>query len=178
MEQTRILFPLWSPSKVSDIQTLEGIQRHFTSRISGYNDMSYWDGLHRLELMSLQRRRERYIIITMFKLLQNLMPNDINITFTSSERRGIRAVVPPLNKSATMKAQSKYDDSFAVMGPKLWNCIPAATTRETKLSSFKTSLGKFLKQLPDNPPTPGYTSINTNSILDYVVRGQPLGRRR
>jgi ribonuclease P/MRP protein subunit RPP40 len=167
--------PLWSPSKVSDIQALEGVQRHFTSRISGYSDMSYWDRLQRLHFMSLQRRN---IIITMFKLLQNLMPDDLKITFTHSDRRGIRAVVPSLNKAATMKAQSKYDASFAVMGPKLWNCIPAETTRVTKLVSFKTSLGNFLKLLPDNPPTLGYTSINNNSILDYVVRGQPLGRRR
>ena len=170
--------PLWSPSKVSDIQTLEGVQRHFTSRISGYSDMSYWERLHKLNLMSLQRRRECYIIITMFKILNNQMPNDLNITFCNSERRGICAVVPPLTKGASVKAQTKFDNFFTVMGPKLWNCIPAETTRITKLASFKTSLGKFLKAIPDTPPTTGYTSVNNNSILDYVVRGQPQGRRR
>ena len=166
---------LWSPSKVSDIQNIEGIQRHFTSRISGYYDMTYWERLHKLNLMSLQRRRDRYIIIIMFKLLNILMPNDLCVTFTHSERRGRRAVIFPLNKAATMKAQSKYDQSFAVMGPKLWNCIPSEATRITKLESFKSSLGKFLKQLPDKPPTTGYPSVN-NSILDYVVRGRPTGR--
>ena len=170
--------PLWCPSKISDIQSLEGIQRHFTSRISGYSDMSYWERLHGLDLMSLQRRRERYIIILMFKLLNNMMPNDLYVKFTHSDRRGIRAIVPPLTKTASAKAQSKYDESFAVLGPKLWNCIPSDTTKITKLVTFKTSLGKYLKQIPDQPPTLGYTAVNNNSLLQHSVRGRPLGRRR
>ena len=169
--------PLWSPSKISDIQMLEGVQRHFTSRISGLSDLSYWERLDKLKLMSLQRRRERYQVICVFKILNELMPNDIGITFTDHGRRGIRATVPPLNRAATNKAQSMYDDSFAVMGPRLWNCIPAETTRKTKLSSFKSSLGSFLKQTPDTPPTPGYISINNNSLVAYAVSGQPPGRR-
>ena len=168
--------PLWSPSKITDIQTIEGVQRHFTSRISGCADLSYWERLQKLRISSLQRRRERYIIITMFKVLNGLMPNDLNITFSSSERRGIRALVPALTRGATAKAQRMFDDSFAVMGPRLWNCIPAATTRISKLSTFKTSLGRFLDQLPDRPPTVGYPSIHNNSILSFAVRSQPSGR--
>ena len=168
--------PLWSPSKISDIQVIEGVQRHFTSRISGLSNMSYWERLKKLKLSSLQRRRERYLIICMFKMLNNLMPNDLVITFSDQGRRGIRAAVPPLNKSATNKAQRMYDESFAVMGPRLWNCIPAETTRKTKLSTFKTSLGSFLMTIPDTPPTPGYSSVNNNSILSYAVSGRPSGR--
>ena len=170
--------PLWSPTKIGDIQNIESIQRHFTSKISGFSDIDYWKRLELLNLMSLQRRRERYVIITIFKILHDLMPNDLNISFSHSERRGIRAVVPPLSKAGTLKAQTRYDQSFAVLGPKLWNCIPPETTRIMKLTSFKTSLGKFLQQLPDTPPTPGYTSVNNNSILSYAVRGQPQGGRR
>ena len=170
--------PLWSPSKISDIQAIEGVQRHFTSRIEGCKDLTYYERLAKLKISSLQRRRERYIIITMYKILNKLMPNDLKVNFTSSDRRGIRAQVPSLTKGATAKAQRMFDESFAVLGPRLWNCIPAETTRISKLSSFKTSLGRFLEQLPDRPPTPGYPSINDNSILSYAVRGPPSGRRR
>ena len=169
--------PLWSPAKISDIQLIEGVQRHFTSRIRGLSDLSYWDRLLKLNLMSLQRRRERYQVICVFKILNDLMPNDIHITFSDQGRRGIRATVPPLTKAATTKAQRMYDDSFAVVGPRLWNCIPAETTRKSSLFSFKASLGRYLKTIPDMPPTPGYTSVNNNSILSYAVSGQPLGRR-
>ena len=170
--------PLWSPSKISDIQAIEGVQRHFTSRIEDCKDLTYYERLAKLKISSLQRRRERYIIITMYKILNQLMPNDLKVNFTSSDRRGIRAQVPSLTKGATAKAQRMFDESFAVLGPRLWNCIPAETTRISKLSSFKTSLGRFLEQLPDRPPTPGYPSINDNSILSYAVRGPPSGRRR
>ena len=167
---------VWSPAKISDIQLIEGVQRHFTSRITGLSDLSYWDRLIKLNLMSLQRRRERYQIICIFKMLNDLMPNDIGLTFSDQGRRGIRATVPPLTRSATTKAQRMYDDSFAVVGPRLWNCIPAETTRKTTLATFKSSLGRYLKTIPDMPPTPGYTSVNNNSILSYAVSGRPLGR--
>ena len=55
--------PLWNPSIVRDIETIEDVQRFFTNRISGMSDLSYWDRLTALKLQSLQRRRERYIII-------------------------------------------------------------------------------------------------------------------
>ena len=54
--------PLWNPVKVSDIQELESVQKVFTSRICGMKDLHYWDRLKQLSLMSLQRRRERYIV--------------------------------------------------------------------------------------------------------------------
>ena len=54
---------LWNPHKVQDIGTLEAIQRSFTRRISGCKDMDYWERLKYFNLPSLQRRRERHIII-------------------------------------------------------------------------------------------------------------------
>jgi hypothetical protein len=52
--------PLWNPSKVSDMQLLEGVQRTFTSRVCGFPHLNYWERLKQLKMMSLQRRRERY----------------------------------------------------------------------------------------------------------------------
>ena len=52
--------PVWSPTKIEDIKTIESLQRTFTSKISGIQHLSYWERLDRLNLMSLQRRRERY----------------------------------------------------------------------------------------------------------------------
>ena len=48
--------PLWHPSKISDIQELESVQKAFTARISGMRDIYYWDRLVYLSLMSLERR--------------------------------------------------------------------------------------------------------------------------
>ena len=116
--------PLWNSSKVSDIQQAEGVQRTFTSRISGMQHLNYWERLKSLNLMSLQRRRERYIIIHMWKVLHNRCPNDLGIKFTTTPRHGTKAILPPLVKSSSQRNQSLYDGSFAVIGPRLWNIVP------------------------------------------------------
>ena len=61
--------PVWNPAKVTEIQKLETVQRSFTRKISGCRDLQYWDRPKKLNLMSLQRRRERYSIIHVWKIL-------------------------------------------------------------------------------------------------------------
>ena len=165
--------PLWNPSNIADIQTLENIQRSFTSKIDQCQNLNYHDRLVKLKLMSLQRRRERYIIIHMYKVLQSISPNDTNIQFIFSDRRGIQAVIPPLHRQASRRAQQKYDSSFSVLGPKLWNLLPKSTTLQPTLVSFKSSLQKFLDATPDKPPVSGYVTANSNSLLHW--RGQDKG---
>ena len=162
------LSPLWHPSKLEDIRSLEGVQRLFTSKISGLSDYTYWERLHKLQLMSLQRRRERFIIINMWKIFNGVSPNDLNLQKHVSQRRGIRAIVPPLSKTASTHAQSLYDHSFAVVGPRLWNTLPTKITTITSKTSFKTALSKHIAQIPDHPPVDGIAS--DNSLLDMNRR--------
>ena len=51
--------PLWNPSFVRDIETIEDEQRFFTNLISGMSDLSYLDRLSALKLQSLQRRMQK-----------------------------------------------------------------------------------------------------------------------
>ena len=159
--------PLWNPYKITDIQLLESVQQTFTGKIHGVQHLNYWDRLKNLKLMSLQRRRERYIILQMWKLLHNQCPNDIDVKFSQSSRLGIRAMVPHLKKSSTQRHQSLYDSSFAVHGPRLWNIIPSNLTLETDFQLFKNSLTNFLQSVPDQPPVAGYARANGNSLLEW-----------
>ena len=167
---------LWSPTKQEDIMTLESVQRLFTSKIAVLSSHSYYDRLKILRIQSLQRRRERFLIIMMWKIINNIMPNDINIQTTTSERRGIKAKVPPLNMQASQRARTLYESSFAVVGPKLWNCIPKRISMITNKETFKVSVSKFMSQFPDEPPIDGFT--RHNSLLDYnrlqLTGGPPL----
>ena len=129
--------PLWNPSKITDIQLLESVQRTFTNRIAGLQGTDYWDRLKTLKLMSLQRRRERYIILQMWKLLHCISPNDIGVTFQEKNRRGFKADVPKLVRTSLQHNQSLYDASFSVLGPRLWNIIPAHLTRVADAEQFK-----------------------------------------
>ena len=164
--------PLWIPSKVTEIQLIEGVQRTFTSRISGLQHLNYWERLAKLKLMSLQRRRERYVILTMWKIFHKVIPNCCNIQFKTSSRNGCVAIVPPLAKSSSSGNQTLYDQSFAVLGPKLWNKVPSPVRAAPTFDAFKISLSNFLDLIPDNPPVTGYSCSWTNSLIDYT----PIGR--
>ena len=116
--------PLWNPVKIGDIQELESVQRVFTSKIAGMKDLPYWDRLKKLNLMSLQRRRERFVIMHMFKILHGLTSNDLNIEFVSRPRLGNIAKIHQINKLSSAANVTLYENSFGVLGPKLWNSIP------------------------------------------------------
>lgn len=60
--------------RVKDIQDLEQVQRLFTRRLVG-DSINYWERLKHLRLYSLQRRRERYIAIYVWKILEGMVPN-------------------------------------------------------------------------------------------------------
>ena len=163
--------PVWSPTSVSDIQTLEGVQRYFTDKILGCADMDYYERLKHLRLQSVQRRRERYSIIHIWKILNNIAPNDIGFKFTEHPRHGTKITLPPINRHAKQSAIALYESSFAIHAAKLWNILPKEVNSVKKLECFKTKLGRYLEGFPDTPPTTGYTPANANSLLEWKVSG-------
>ena len=68
----------WYPFLITHITQLEKIQRSFTKHIIGMNDMPYHERLKSLGLYSLQRRRERYCIINIWKIVEGLASNFLN----------------------------------------------------------------------------------------------------
>ena len=160
--------PVWNPTKVGEIQAIEGVQKTFTSRISALKSDDYWKRLKEMSLMSLQRRRERYIILQVWKILNGVSPNDIDMKFRETSRRGTIAVTPPLVKGCSQRNQSLYDGSFAVLGARLWNIVPVDIKSIRSFLSFKEKLSRFLASFPDNPPVRGYSCANSNSLLDWA----------
>ena len=167
--------PVWNPLLIVDIKKVESTQRAFTRHISGCQGLSYSERLKKLGLFSLQRRRERYIIIHLWKTLKGIFPKYLDIQFYDHIRLGFRCRIPPMNKNASTLAKSLYDKSFAVVGPKLWNIIPQRIKSAPTLESFKSSLTSYIRStFPDLPPVMGYTTPNSNSLLDWNAGGQQL----
>ena len=163
--------PLWTNLSLENLRDLESVQRSFTNKIicPPYVE-NYWDRLEYLQIMSLQRRRERYAILHIWKVLHEITSNDLGISFYESRRFGIMANVPPLNNNSNQKAKTLYDLSFAVIGPRLWNVIPKDIKDCDTLITFKCNLDKFLfETFPDHPPISGYAISNNNSILDWSI---------
>ena len=174
--------PLWHPTKIGDIQEIESVQRSFTRRVAGCQDLDYWQRLKKLSLMSLQRRRERFIVLHIWRILHGLVSNDLQIQFKDSSRTGKFAIVPPMCRVSSMRHQTQYDNSLAVKGPRLWNAIPGHLTTIDDFQEFKSKLTTLLLVLPDTPPVRGYSPANTNSLLDWRVDSSVSalwgGRRR
>ena len=103
----------------------------------------------------------------MWKILNDHCPNDLNVRFMAPSRRGIRSVVPPLNRQSSRRNQSLYDNSFAVLGACLWNILPANMTEISEKEAFKHQLTKFMLSFPDEPPVAGYSRANGNSMIDW-----------
>ena len=123
-----------------------------------------------LNLPSLQRRRERYIIINTWKILHKKAPNDIKMVFYESDRLGVRAKVPPEQKNCPSSISSIYENSFSVKAAKLWNILPKSVNTAKDLDSLKVAPGKFLERFQDTPP--GSNSVSCSFPHIYTDIGK------
>ena len=129
---------LWNPYKAGEINKFEQVQRSFLQKISDDTGGDYWERLKKLKMLSLQRRRERYIILYIHKILSNRVPNlddtdpGSGITLKSSthgNRRGYEVKIPSIISKALQNIRTKIFNSFTVKGPKLYNLLPQAFNR-------------------------------------------------
>ena len=160
---------VWNPHQTQYINQIENIQRSFTFKIDGMRDFNYWERLERLGIRSLQRRREKLVILHVWKVLHHVYPNTINLTFREHQRSGaIKAILKPLPRLQG-KSLTTFEESFAVRSAKLWNCLPPNISKISTLQTFKTKLSNFLKLIPDTPPIPGYPYLNNNSLIHQCL---------
>ena len=132
---------LWSPSNQSSISLLEGVAKSFTARVSGMQDLDYWDRLKQLDMYSQERRRERYQLIFIWKLSQGLV-SGYSLPFQTSERRGTLALVPPFAINSPSAVKKAREASLQVKGARLFNLMPLNLRNMTGVSveMFKTAL--------------------------------------
>ena len=165
---------LWCPCKVGQIRDIESVQRYFTSRISGIGHLNYWERLKTLNLYSLERRRERYLVLYVYKIILGLTPNfhdeRFKIKTIYSERRGLNCLLPPIKTHATNRVKSLVERSFAVRAPTIFNNLPKHL-RSSNLSfeSFKSCLDKILSKVEDCPSFPNLKPrAISNSLVDQL----------
>ena len=121
-------------------------------------------------LMSLQRRRERYIIIHMWKTWKSLVPNDLEIQFYDHARLETRCKIPSMKK--------KIHNPRKVH---LWCILCCPWTKAIEHHSKRHHFSSIprviyvpfhlLSNIPDLPQMPGYTTPNSNSLLEWKTDG-------
>ena len=165
---------IWSPSHQSEINKLERIQKSFTSKIIGLELLNYHQRLIELNLYSLERRRERYMIINAWQQLEGVAENILGLKSRRIGRsRRIVSTRIPLGINGNRikeKDRTLIFNSTARKMERLFNILPhkirniSGTTTET----FKRHLDMWLKSIPDTPKIDGYGAIvaaESNSIL-------------
>ena len=106
---------LWSPHKISQITQIEKVQRSFTKQISGLRDLSYHERLQTLKLYSLQRRKERYCIILIWKIIENKSQAVKRFNRTLEEalgkitKRPTRSRSRPTNRNEKIERESEHN---------------------------------------------------------------------
>ena len=163
---------LWCPNTPGLIQAVEKVQLNFLRKISGIGGMDYWDQLKLLKLYSLQRRRERYICIYVWKILEGIVPN-FGIEVAYNRRTGRYCKVPHISTTAPCRIRTIRYNSMGVNGPRVFNSLPLCLRNMSSCSvgSFKRALDKHLSGVPDEPRVPGlikHCLRGSNSIIiDY-----------
>ena len=102
--------------------------------------------------------------IYIWKILEGGVPN-CGIKETENIRKGRLCMIPPL-KMCSARVKTLRENSFKIVGPKLFNCVLYKIRNKTKCSidDFKIVLDKFLSKIPDEPKLPGYTLTATNQF--------------
>ena len=167
---------LWNPWVLKDINLIESIQRTLTYRIPNLRGLNYWERLEKLDLFSLERRRERYLIIHTWKILNKKAinidtPNGEGIKYKPSSlnsRNGRHCYIHPLTPTSSASIKQVKDNSFICRGPRLFNCLPKRIRNNeyTETDQFKRELDRYLRTVPDQPKLPGYPiTAPSNSLM-------------
>ena len=167
------------------MSSIESLQRIYTSCTPDLQHVDYWTRLRWFKLSSIERRLQRYRIIYIWKILNNLVVNP-GIKYTNSEHCGLMVNID-YKKCADSWSHKLWDQSLKIHGGKLFNCLPpeirsymgltdADISISSRISGFKSLLDKFLEKIPDCPltqdlypdPINPITGRNSNCIIDWV----------
>lgn len=168
--------PLWNPLNKGNIQSLEVVQKTFTRRLSRMEGLDYWQRLEKLKLYSLQRRRERYDIMYIWKIIEGKVPNispvsNRQIRTYNHIRNGRMCIIPEPLRTARMQVKTLINSSFVVRAVKLFNAVPKDIREMSncEIDTFKSALDTYIRTLPDKPALPGYyTATESNSLLHVI----------
>ena len=136
-------------------------QKTFTKKIDGVEGLDYWQRLSHLQLYSLQRRRERYDIMYVWKIIEGKVPNISaqsirQIQTYQHVRHGRLCVVPEPSRAAKMQIKTLVNNSFVVRALKLFNDVPKYIRKITDcdVAAFKNELDVYIRRLPGEPALP------------------------
>ena len=136
---------VWSPHLKKDINKLERIQRIATKMVPDLRDLAYEDRLKKMELPTLQSRRERGDLIMMYKIISGKEKIDLENLVVLTEDRGrnrsTRGHSKKIEKSHCTKDVKKY--SFPHRTVDSWNNLCEEVVTATNIHMFKERMDRY-----------------------------------
>ena len=165
---------IWSPWHQNEINKLERVQNFFTSRIDGLDQLDYHQRLKKLNLYSLERRRERYLIINAWQQIEGKTENMLGLKARriGRSRRIVSTTIPFVINGKRIKEKDRtlIHNSTARKMERLFNALPQSIRNITEMNTetFKKHLDKWLVDIPDTPKIDDYgmtVAAESNSII-------------
>jgi hypothetical protein len=148
---------VWNPSTLADTLKIESVQRRATKRIRSFRKLGYTARLARLDLTTLEIRRQRVDLIQVYKTINNLETVTLCklLVFTESNRalRGHKlklsfdnfSSVDRNNFASCIARRENFLYSRVVA---LWNQLPETVATARSLNAFKARLDEYLSTNP------------------------------
>ncbi len=130
---------VWSPRLNKDIRKLERIQGAATKLPESLRDYMYEERLERLDLTTLERRRERGDLKMMYRLQEGLEILDREDLMVGDDG-GTRGNCKKLKKIGYRRDVKKY--SFSHRSISTWNGLDEEIVCAKSIHEFKDKLGK------------------------------------
>ena len=127
----------------------------------------------------MERRRERYELLYIFKIIKHQVPN-VGLKWKFFPRRGRELIPPSVAKNSLLSAVTIRRNSFRGKAAYLFNCLPASLRNiniDTPMPTIKRAADKILKNVADEPMLIGYGRSNSsvsNKLTHQMVRHSEL----
>ena len=137
--------PVWSPYLAKDISRIESIQRVFTRRAflkCGIYFTSYQDRLIKLNLDSLEKRRQLNDLYLMYKIVNNLCSISFSsyFSYVSSPYDLRRNSLQVKYNFSDKHKNLQWSNIFFNRVTKTWNDLPNEIVTAPSFATFKTRL--------------------------------------
>ena len=140
---SKLLLSSMEPKR--DITAIESVQRKFSKKILGLNNLSYSDRLHHLHALSLTNRRTLTDLVTSFKCLNGLLDrdsSDVGFALASTSTRG-----QDMRLFRRHHINAVAANRFSHRAATTWDNLPFDCLKNNSLKIFKkTVLNQLCKQ--------------------------------
>ena len=132
----------WNPTNQGDINSLERVQRYFTSKISFCSTFTYSQRLSMLSLHSLQFRRTVADITFLYSLVSggyeiSLAPHLTYINPSITRGHNLKILPPLLHYTHSLQ-------NFLSRSAPIWNALPTSAFNFTSRSAFRNNINNLL----------------------------------